>query len=135
MDLKIATLFLKIEATSWNVFKHLVVSNEIFQFSHSYFPNRVMPCNRVNCAECLTRLALKNDLPGVQRFLCKRDRTVPMEIFITIPFSPLPRPIINYLNVPKETTDIGEYILKGALEHEQLSFAALIASREYPEQR
>ena len=94
-----------------------------------------MPCNRVNCAECLTRLALKNDLRGFQRFLCKMDRTVPMEIFITIPFSALPRPIINYLNVSKETTDIGEYILKGASDPEHLSFAALIASREYPEQR
>ena len=37
--------------------------------------------------------------------------------------------------MPKETTDIGEYILKGASDHEHLSFAALIASRENPEQR
>ena len=76
-----------------------------------------MPCNRVNCAECLTRLALKNNLRGVQRFLCKMDRPMPMEIFITIPFSALPRPMIDFLNVPNETTDIGEYILKGASHH------------------
>ena len=101
-----------------NLFKDLFFSNDIFQFAHSYFPIQVMPCNRVNCAECLTRLALKNDLPGVQRFLCNMDRTGPMEILITSPFSALPRPIINYLNVPKETTDIGEYILKGASDHE-----------------
>ena len=95
----------------------------------------MMASNRVNCAECHTRMALKNNLRGVQRFLCKMDRTVPMGIFVTVPFSALPRPIINYLNVPKETTDIAEYILNLASDHEHLSFAALTTSREYPEQR
>ena len=94
-----------------------------------------MACKRVNCAECVTSLALKNNLRGVHRFLCKMERTVPMEVFISIPFFARPRPIIDYLNLSKETTDIGEYILKGASQHEHLSFAALVASREYPAER
>ena len=62
------------------------------------------------------------------------DRTVPMEIFVRIRVAALPRRILNYLNVPKETTDIAEYILNLASDHEHLSFAALIGSREYPQQ-
>ena len=111
------------------------MSNEIFQFSHSHFPNQLMPCNRVNCAECLTRLALKNNLRGVQRFLCNMDHTVPMEIFVTFPFSALPRPITNSHNRSKEAGDIANYILKGSSHHNHLSFAALVASRETTEQR
>ena len=106
-----------------------------FQFLHFDFPIHIMPCHRVICAECLTRLALNNNLRGVQRFLSKMDRPVPMEIFITIQISALTRPIIDYLNVPTETTDIGEHILKVASLHEDLSFAVLVASREYPWQR
>ena len=60
---------------------------------------------------------------------------MPMEIFITIPFSALPRPMIDFLNVPNETTDIGEYILKVALEHHHLLFAPLVAARINTEER
>ena len=72
------------------------------------------------------RLALKKNLRGVQCILCKMDRTVLMEIFITNPLSALPCPIIQYLNVPKDTSDIAEHILKEASHRENLSFALLV---------
>ena len=53
------------------VYRDLLATNVIFPFSASYFPILDMACKRVNCAEGLTRLALKNNLRCVQRFLCR----------------------------------------------------------------
>ena len=61
-----------------------------------------MACKGVNRAVFLTRFVLKNNLRCVHRFFCKMDRTVRMEIFITVSFSFLPRPIINYLKFPND---------------------------------
>ena len=63
----------------------------IFQFSHSYFPIQVMACKEVNCAECLTRLALTNNVRGVQRYLTNVDRSVPVEPLISILLSAFTR--------------------------------------------
>ena len=94
-----------------------------------------MACTRVNGAKCLTRLAMKNIVRGVYRFLKKMDPMVPMEIFISIPFASLPRPIVDYMNVPKETTDIAEYILNRPKQHDHLSFAALGVAHQIANER
>ena len=89
-----------------------------------------MPCNRVNCAECLTPLALMNNLRGVQRYLNNMDRSVPMEALITIPFSAFPRFIVKGHNDFKEISKVGDYILTKSAHQEHLSFATLCAARQ-----
>ena len=86
-----------------------------------------MTCKRVNCAECVTRLVLKNNVQGVEHYLNNLDRSLPMNIYITIPFASLQRPLIEHHNQYKEGVEMAEYILKKPGDHEHLSFEALIA--------
>ena len=44
-----------------------------------------MPCERINCAQCLTVLALNNDAPGVNQFLSKVDKSKPFDPYVVIP--------------------------------------------------
>ena len=85
-----------------------------------------MACKRVNCAECLTRLVVKNNVQGVEQYLTNLDRSQPMDMYITIPFASLQRPLIERKNLYKEGPEVAEYILKKPGHHEHLSFEALI---------
>ena len=86
-----------------------------------------MACKRVNCAECLTRLAVKNQVQGVEQYITKLDRTLPMDMYITILFASLQRPLIEHHNLYKEGPEVVEYILKKPGDLDHLSFEALLA--------
>ena len=86
-----------------------------------------MACKRVNCADCLTRLVLKNNIQGVEQYLTNLDRKQPMDRYITIPFASLQRPLIEHKNLYKEGPEVAEYIHKKPGDQEHLSFEALIA--------
>ena len=86
-----------------------------------------MTCKRVNCAECLTRLVVNNNVQSVEQYLTNLDRSLPMDMYITILFASLQRPLIEHHNQYKEGMEMAEYILKKPGDHEHLSFEALIA--------
>ena len=85
-----------------------------------------MACKRVNCAECLTRLVVKNNVQGVEQYLTNLDRSLPMDMYITIPFASLQRALIEHENLYQEGPDVAEYILMKPRDQEHLSFQALI---------
>ena len=70
-----------------------------------------MICKRVNCAECLTRLALSTNVRGVQRYLNNMASSVAMETLITIHFSAFPRFIVKGHNDFQEITQVVYYII------------------------
>ena len=89
-----------------------------------------MACKVVNWAECLTRLALKNNVRGVQRYVNNMDRRVPMELVITIPFSVFPRFNVKGHNMHQEITQVVDYIMSKSAHNEQLSFVITAAARK-----
>ena len=101
------------------------MTNVIFLFS-PYFPILVMDCKRVNCAECLTRLVVKNNVPRLEQYLTNLDRSLLMDMYITIPFASLQRAMIKHKNLNNEGPDVAEYILKKRGDREHLWFQALI---------
>ena len=69
-----------------------------------------MACKRVNCAECLSLMAIKNDVHGVEQYLQKQNRTVPLDLYITVPRINLQREIKEGYNIHKEMPEVVEYI-------------------------
>ena len=51
-----------------------------------------------------------------------------MEIYITVPFASLKRPLIEHHNLHKEGPEVAEYILKKPGDHENLSVEILSAA-------
>ena len=58
-----------------------------------------MFCKRVNCAECGTRMVVKNNVQGVEQYLNNLNRKPPMDMYITIPFASLQRSLIESKNL------------------------------------
>ena len=85
-----------------------------------------MACKRVNCAESLTRLVLKNHVQGVEKYISNLGRSLPMEMYITILFASLQQPLIEHNNLYQEGREVAKYILKKPGDHEHLSLEALI---------
>ena len=54
-----------------------------------------MPCERINCAQCLTVLAVKNDAGGVTQFLNTIDRSKPFDPYLVIPSDALPTLVVE----------------------------------------
>ena len=44
-----------------------------------------MSCERIDCAQCLTVMALKNDAAGVNKFLSNVDKSKPFDPYVVIP--------------------------------------------------
>ena len=61
-----------------------------------------MAFKRVNCAECLSLMAINNDVHGVDQYLQKLERTVPLEMYCTVPRRNLQRDIKEGHNIHKE---------------------------------
>ncbi|KAF0138226.1 MAG: hypothetical protein FD143_3697, partial [Ignavibacteria bacterium] len=86
------------------------ISCSYFLISISYFPKE-MPCQRIDCAQCLTMLALKNDAPGVNHFLSKVDKSKPFDPYVVIPSDAIRTWVIEGWNGPKDDGQIREYLL------------------------
>ena len=88
-DLKIVKQFLKIARINDLSTKACVwrpIHNSILT---CYFPKE-MPCERINCAQCLPVLTLKNDAHGVTQFLNNNDKGKPFDPYLVIPSDALP---------------------------------------------
>ena len=85
-----------------------------------------MACNRGNCAECLSLMAINKDVHGVQQYLQKLDHT--MDMYITIPRINLRRHIKEWRDTYKETSEAVEDIIRKDGSREHLSFDAIMAA-------
>ena len=63
-----------------------------------------MSCKRVDSAEFLTLLMVKNHVQGVAQYLIKLDGLIPMDMSITIPFASIQRPLIEHHNLYQESS-------------------------------
>ena len=61
-----------------------------------------MPCERINCAQCLTVLALNNDAPGVNQFLNNIDKSKPFDPYVVVPSDALPTLVVEGCLRPKD---------------------------------
>ena len=88
-----------------------------------------MSCERINCARCLTVLALKNDAPGVNQFLTNVDKSKPFDPYVVIPSDALPTLIVERCPRPKDYSEVKTYLLTDSAE-QHLVFQVVIT--EHP---
>ena len=88
-----------------------------------------MPCERINCAQCLTVLALKNDAPGVTQFLSNVDKSKPFDPYVVIPSDALPTLIVEKCLRPKDYSEVKTYLITDSAE-QHLVFQEVIT--EHP---
>ena len=93
-----------------------------------------MPGNRVNCAQCLMVMVLKNQTRRVKQFLARLDNTHPFNPYVVVPFSSLPRFIRYAQNEEKDIPQIEEYLLLNPKEP-RLSFDVLSPALMDPNQQ
>ena len=70
-----------------------------------------MPCERINCAQCLTVLALKNDSPGVNQFLSNVVKSMPYDPYAVIPPDALHTWVIEGCLRPKDYGQVKAFLL------------------------
>ena len=70
-----------------------------------------MPCERTNCAQCLTMLALKNDAPGVALFLSNFPKSKPFDPYVFIASDALPFWVREGCLRPKDYGQVIAYLL------------------------
>ena len=88
-----------------------------------------MPCERINCALCLTVLALKNDARGVTQFLNNIDKSKPFDPYVVVPSDALPTLVVEGCLRPKDCGELKTYLLTDSAE-QLLVFQVLL--REHP---
>ena len=72
-------------------------------------------------------MAINNDVHGIEQYLLKLDRTVPLDIDITVPRRNLQSEIKEGRNSHK-MPEVVEYILRIPRNPEHLSFDAIMAA-------
>ena len=87
-----------------------------FNFKYLFFISnsnilKIMPCERLNCAQCLTVLALKNDARGVDQFLRKIETSSPFDPYVVAPLDALPTLIIDGCLGPNDYDQVKAYLL------------------------
>ena len=92
-----------------------------------------MPCERVNCAQCLTVMALRNQTRRVKQFLARFDKTRPIVPDVLVAFTSLPRLIRFSDNEAEDIPQVQDYLLLHFNEL-QLSFNELYSSLMDPNQ-
>ena len=70
-----------------------------------------MPCERVNCAQCLTVMALRNQTRRVKQFLARFDKTQPFDPYVVVAFTSLPRFIRFSRNEGEDILQVQDYLL------------------------
>ena len=93
-----------------------------------------MPCQRVNCAQCLTVMVLKNQTHRVKQFLANLDKSHPFDPYVVVPFTSLPRFIRYANNEDKDIQQVEEYLLLNPNEP-HLSFDELSPALMDPNQQ
>ena len=75
-----------------------------------------MPCERINCAQCLTVLALNNDAHGVDQFLCNIDKPKPFDFYVFIPSDALPTMVLEGCLCAKDYGQVKAYLIADSAE-------------------
>ena len=88
-----------------------------------------MPCERINCAQCLTLLALKNDAHGVNQFLSIVDKSKPFDPYVVVPSDALPTLVVEGCLRPKDYGELKTNLLADSAE-QHLAFQVMIT--EHP---
>ena len=82
-----------------------------FPFRFIIFRSDLMPCERINCAQCLSFLALKNDPPGVAQFLSNIPKSILFDTYLGIPSDALSTWVMVGCLRPKEYGHLKAYCL------------------------
>ena len=93
-----------------------------------------MSCKRVDCAQCLTVMVLKNQTRRVNEFLAHLDKSRPFNPYVVVPFTSLPRFIRYAHNEDKDIPQVEEYLLLNPNEP-HLSFDELTPALMDPNQQ
>ena len=72
-------------------------------------------------------MVLRKSVQCVEQIITKLDRTLTMDIYITIPFASLQSPLVEHHKLNKEGSEVTEYILMKPGDHEHISFEAMVA--------
>ena len=86
-----------------------------------------MPCERVNCAPCLTVTAFRIQTVRLKQFLARFDKTQPFDPYVVVAFTSLPRFIRFSHNESEDITQVQDYLLLHPNEP-HLSFTELSPS-------
>ena len=70
-----------------------------------------MPCERIDCAQCLTVMALKNDAAGVSQFLSNVDKSKSFDPYLVIPSDAIRTWAIEGVIGLKDGGQISTYLL------------------------
>ena len=105
----------------------------LFLSSSSFLVLLSMPCGRVNCAPCLTVMALKNQALRVKQFLAHFDKTKPFDPYFVVAFTSLPRFIRLSHNEAEEIQQVQVYLLLHS-DEPHLSFTEISSSLMEPNQ-
>ena len=79
--------------------------------SYFPFPILIMPCERIDWEECLTVMALKNDVPGVNQFLSNVDKSKPFDPTVIIISDALATLVIEGWLRPKDYGQVKAYLV------------------------
>ena len=93
-----------------------------------------MPCERVNCAQCLTVMALRNQTRRVKQFLPRFDKTEPFDPYVVVAFTSVPR-FIRFSHIEGEDKVLVQNYLLLHSNDEHLSFTELFPSVLQPNQQ
>ena len=94
-------------------FKFLFI---ISSFLIRIFASLLKPCEKINCAQCLTVLALKNDAHGVDQLISNIDNSKPFDPYVVIPADSLPNLLIEGCLRAKDYGRVKAYILADSVE-------------------
>ena len=94
-------------------FKFLYI---ISSFLIRIFASLLVPCERINCAPCLTVLALKNDAHRVDQLNSNIDNSKPFDPYVVIPADSLPNLVIEGCLRTKDYGQVKAYILADSTE-------------------
>ena len=92
------------------ILNHYFYFNFLFSISSSYY-HKKMPCERIDCAQSLTVLALKNDSPGVNQFLSNVDKSKQFDPYVVITSDGLHTWVIEGCLLPKDYARVKAYFL------------------------
>ena len=92
-----------------------------------------MPCERGNCAQCLTVMAFRNQTRRVKQFLARFDKSKPFDPYVVVAFTSLPRFFRFSHNQGEDILQVQDYLLLHPNDP-HLSFNELSPSLMQPNQ-
>ena len=88
----------------------------ISSFLIRIFASLLMPCERINCAQCLAVLAPKNDAHRVDQLISNIDNSKPFDPYVVIPADSLPNLVIERCLRTEDYGQVKAYLLTDSAE-------------------